>query len=68
MQKARGDSGESFDLLERDAQGDEAEAGACPGEEGAFAGEKVAGEAAGVFEGLGAERRDEAAEHCWGGW
>lgn len=50
---------EPAEALDRDAQGDETEAGAEPGEEGAFGGEMVARSGAGVLEGA------EAGEH-WG--
>lgn len=65
VQQGGGDGGERFDFFEGHAECDEAEACAGPGQEGAFAGEEVAGEGAGVWEGGGVE---EAAEegHCGG--
>ena len=41
VEESRGEGGEGFDFLERDAQRDEAEPHARPGEEGAFGCEEV---------------------------
>lgn len=63
---------EGIEFGERDAQSDEPEAGACPGEEGTFVCEVVAGYAAGIGDGLRGEEFEEAGHFggrlCVEGW